>query len=138
MAGKSDDPSGIISGINVTPLVDVTLVLLIIMMVTAKIIASPAVPVDLPKAAKTEDTQVVFSVILPLNGATLINGKATADDAAFIKLARETLSANKELRAVINADAKVSYERALKTLDLLKQAGLSRISFGATPTAPMP
>ena len=56
-------------GINVTPLVDITLVLLIIFIVTAKIIVTPAVPLDLPRAAHSEEVQVVFSVIVP--GATV-------------------------------------------------------------------
>ena len=59
-APQNDNQGGIINGINVTPLVDITLVLLIIMMVTAKIISSPAVPLELPKAAKTQEVQMVF------------------------------------------------------------------------------
>ena len=52
MAGfSSDKPSAPITGINVTPLVDITLVLLIIFMVTAKLVVSRAMPMDLPKAA---------------------------------------------------------------------------------------
>ena len=56
-SAASDDDDGIISGINVTPLVDICLVLLIIMMVTARIIASLSVPMDLPKAAKGNEQQ---------------------------------------------------------------------------------
>jgi len=60
--------NGIISGINVTPLVDVMLVLLVIFIVTAKIIVTPAVPLDLPRAAHGEEVQVILSVILPVRG----------------------------------------------------------------------
>lgn len=134
MAGNNGDNSGgIITGINVTPLVDITLVLLIIMMVTAKIIASPAVPVDLPKAAKAEEVQVVFSVILPLSGPTLVDGRNANDDSTLLALARAAVSKDAGLRAVINADGKVPHERVLHTLDLLKQAGIARIGFGAIP-----
>ena len=52
--GASNDDDGLISAINVTPLVDVTLVLLIIFMVTARIIQNQGVPMDLPKAASGE------------------------------------------------------------------------------------
>ena len=62
--GSSNDDDGMISGINVTPLVDVTLVLLIIFMVTARIIVSQGMPMDLPKAASGEALQQVFSVEL--------------------------------------------------------------------------
>ena len=68
MAGSSgQQSSGIISGINVTPLVDVMLVLLVIFIVTAKMIVTPAVPLDLPHAAHGNEVQVVFSVIVPLH-----------------------------------------------------------------------
>ena len=62
--GSSDNDDGPIAGINVTPLVDVTLVLLIIFMVTARIIVSQGMPMDLPKAASGEALQQVFSVEL--------------------------------------------------------------------------
>jgi len=61
------DANGIITGINVTPLVDIALVLLIIFLVTAKMIVTPAVPLDLPRASRTQDVQVVFSLSLPAN-----------------------------------------------------------------------
>ena len=59
--GATDESEDAITGINVTPLVDITLVLLIIFMVTAKIIVSQSVPLDLPKAASGTDVQTVFS-----------------------------------------------------------------------------
>ena len=69
MAGSSkNDDDGLIAGINVTPLVDVTLVLLIIFMVTAKIIVSQGMPMDLPKAASGEALQTVFAVELTFAG----------------------------------------------------------------------
>ncbi len=76
MAGGSSDSEDAIVGINVTPLVDITLVLLIIFMVTAKLIVSQAVPLDLPKASTgNQDVQVVFSIILAADGATLVDSK---------------------------------------------------------------
>ncbi len=68
--GSSNDDDGMVSGINVTPLVDVTLVLLIIFMVTARIIVSQGMPMDLPKAASGEALQQVFSVELSADGKT--------------------------------------------------------------------
>ena len=66
MAGgqQADNGDEGIVGINVTPLVDITLVLLIIFMVVAKMVVSQSVPLDLPKAASGTDVQVVFSVEL--------------------------------------------------------------------------
>jgi biopolymer transport protein TolR len=123
--------TGIISGINVTPLVDITLVLLIIFIVTAKIIVTPAVPLDLPRAASTEEVQAVFSVIVPERGATTVNGQPMPDNAALGRQAREALSRDPELRAVIQADGGVTHRRVIAVLDALKQAGVARIAFGA-------
>jgi biopolymer transport protein TolR len=132
----SQNDSGIISGINVTPLVDITLVLLIIFIVTAKIIVAPAVPLDLPLATKTEEVQVVFSVIVPREGATLVDGQAVPDELTLIKQARLALAQDGELRAVIQADGGVPHRRVMAVLDALKEAGISRIAFGALPPAP--
>lgn len=132
---SSQNDSGIIAGINVTPLVDITLVLLIIFIVTAKIIVTPAVPLDLPQAAKTEEVQVVFSVIVPERGATTVNGQAVPNDAALSGLAREALARDGELRAVIQADGAVTHRRLMAVLDALKVAGVSRIAFAALPLA---
>ena len=69
MAGGTNDDSDGITGINVVPLVDITLVLLIVMMVTAKIIVSQSVPMDLPKASSGQNVQMIFAVQLHKNGA---------------------------------------------------------------------
>ncbi len=133
MAGQSQDPGGLIAGINVTPLVDVTLVLLIIFIVTAKLIVTPAVPLDLPSASESEEVQVIFSVILPVEGPTLVNGAPAGGDDAIRELARAAFERDREVRAVINADGAVPHRRVIKVLDLLKQGGISRVAFGALP-----
>src|SRR5437868_2486881 len=81
--GANDDPDDAITGINVTPLVDITLVLLIIFMVTAKIIVSQSVPLDLPKAASGTEVQVVFSVVLAADGSTQVDSKPVPTDDAI-------------------------------------------------------
>ena len=134
MAAASGQPAnGIISGINVTPLVDVMLVLLVIFIVTAKIIVTPAVPLDLPHAAHGEEVQVILSVILPVRGPMLVNGAALPNDDALADKARAALAGDPELRAVIQADGEVPHRRVIHVLDLLKGAGLTRVAFGALP-----
>ncbi len=135
MAGgaSSQNGGGMITGINVTPLVDITLVLLIIFIVTAKIIVTPAVPLDLPKASHSEQLQVVFSIILPAQGPALVDGVATPSDDAMLKLAQQAKGRDPEVRAVINADGAVSHRRVMAVLDLLKSAGIAKIAFGALP-----
>jgi biopolymer transport protein ExbD len=134
MAAASGQPAnGIISGINVTPLVDVMLVLLVIFIVTAKIIVTPAVPLDLPRAAHGEEVQVILSVILPVRGPMLVNGTALSSDDALADKAHAALASDPELRAVIQADGEVPHRRVIHVLDLLKGAGLTRVAFGALP-----
>jgi biopolymer transport protein ExbD len=141
-SSSSGDDDGLIAGINVTPLVDVTLVLLIIFMVTAKIIVSQGMPMDLPKAASGESLQTVFSVELSADGKTRVDSNVVASDELVGKLAQDAKSRNKELRAVIRADQKVEHGRVIHVLDLLKRAGVAKIAFAVTPvpgdTAPAP
>lgn len=132
MASVLNDDN-VIAEINVTPLVDITLVLLIIMMVTAKIIAAPAVPLELPRASKTEEVQVVMSITLPAHGAPLVNGVAVVDDAAILAKAREAVARDADVRAVISADGSVPHRRVIRVLDILKVAGIAKLAFGATP-----
>ena len=136
--GAQSDGDETITGINVTPLVDITLVLLIIMMVTAKIIVSQSVPLDLPKAASGTDVQVVFSVTLAADGRTLVDAKQVANDDALLPLARAAHQKNADVRAVIKADSAVPHGRVIHVLDLLKQAGVAKIAFGVTPVPPAP
>ena len=139
MAGSSNnDDDGLIAGINVTPLVDVTLVLLIIFMVTAKIIVSQGMPMDLPKAASGESLQTIFSVELSVDGKAHVDSEAVATDDAILPLAKTAHDRNKDLRAVIRADKKVEHGRVIHVLDLLKRAGIAKIAFAVTPTREEP
>jgi biopolymer transport protein ExbD len=135
MAGNDSDDDDIISGINVTPLVDVTLVLLIVFMVTAKIIVSQGMPMDLPKAASGEEVQNVFSVELTMDGKTRVDSQGVASDDSIADLAKQARAKNKDVRAVIRADKKVEHGRVIRVLDILKQAGVAKIAFAVAPTA---
>lgn len=121
---------GIIEGINVTPLVDITLVLLIIFIVTAKLVVTPAVPLDLPRASQSEELQTVVSVVLPADGPMQVDGTAIDDEALRARV-ESALARDPELRAVIQADRAVSHGRVMTVLDTLKAAGLARVAFGA-------
>ena len=68
MAGGTQPRGGIIEGINVTPLVDIMLVLLVIFMVTTKLVDSPALPLDLPQASQSEQVQTVLAISITANG----------------------------------------------------------------------
>jgi biopolymer transport protein ExbD len=131
MAGfGSSKPTAPITGINVTPLVDITLVLLIIFMVTAKLVVSRALPMDLPKAATGGEVQQVFSVALRADGTTQVDGAPAERDEDLLARARKALSEHAELRAVVQADGTVAHSRVMHALDILRQAGLARVAFG--------
>lgn len=135
MAGSaSNDADDAITGINVTPLVDITLVLLIIFMVTTKIVLNQTLPLDLPKAATgTSDVQTIFSILLSADGRTVVDSNQIASDEAILPLARTAQASHPELRAVIKADSAVTHGRVIHVLDLLKQAHVGKIAFGVTP-----
>ncbi len=136
MAGSAgDDDDGMIAGINVTPLVDVTLVLLIIFMVTARIIVSQGMPMDLPKSASGEALQTVFAVELTADGKTRVDSEAVPNDEALTPLAKQAKAKNKDLRAVIRADKKVEHGRVIHVLDLLRRSGIAKIAFAVTPSS---
>ncbi|MGD0675427.1 MAG: biopolymer transporter ExbD [Polyangiaceae bacterium] len=137
--GASQNADDSITGINVTPLVDITLVLLIIFMVTTKIVLNQTVPLDLPKAATgTSDIQIIFSIVLAADGRAMVDSKPIPNDDGIFSLAKEAEEQHPDVRAVIKADAAVTHGRVIHVLDLLKQAHVSKIAFGVTPVAPMP
>jgi biopolymer transport protein ExbD len=90
-----------------------------------------ALPLDTPRMGGGE-IQVIFGVELHAAGALMVDGKRVEED-ALLGLARAVQRDNPELRAVIRADAAVPHGRVIRVLDLLKQAGISRIAFGVSP-----
>jgi biopolymer transport protein ExbD len=126
--------NGAITGINVTPLVDITLVLLIIFMVTAKlIVGQKAITVDLPKAQTGDAVQEIFSVVLASPTGTQINGRSVLDDEAILAEASTAIRQTRDLRAVLQADGRVPHARVMHALDLLRQGGVAKVAFGVVP-----
>jgi biopolymer transport protein ExbD len=134
MAGSSSSDGDEIVGINVTPMVDITLVLLIIFMVTAKLVMSQAMPLDLPKAASASDTQTMFTVTIDAEGTVLANGTAIDDDQTLRSLAQAALRETPELRAVLSASERVHHGKVMHALDVLRDVGISKVAFGAERT----
>src|SRR3954454_8030485 len=103
MAGGShfeDEEAGrMITDINVTPLVDIVLVLLIIFMVTTTYIVNPSIKVDLPKAATGSDqSRTSLALTLTKDGALYLNGERS-DDGAVTRYIAAELPKNAELQA---------------------------------------
>jgi biopolymer transport protein TolR len=135
MAGGTQPRGGLIEGINVTPLVDITLVLLIIFIVTAKMIDNPALPLDLPQASQSEELQTVLAISITADGRIQVDG-ADTDAAALRDRVRQALAADPELRAVIQADGAVPHRQVISVLDQLKEVGLTRVAFGTVRPEP--
>jgi biopolymer transport protein ExbD len=123
-----------IVGINVTPLVDITLVLLIVFMVTAKLIVSQAIPFDLPKAATGGATQVVFTVSVDPGGRVSADGQEVRDDEALRRAAGDALQRDRDIRTVVQASSSVAHGSVIHVLDELRKAGVRRIAFGVDKT----
>ena len=138
MAASSSQGSGIIAGINVTPLVDIMLVLLIIFMVTARIAFAPpkGLPLTLPKSATGDSVDLVFAVALYADGSATVNGQKLSGDDVILAQARAEHAAHPDVRAVIQADGKVLHERVVHAVDLLSQGGITQIAFGVILSQP--
>ena len=131
-ASNSDNEDDGIIGINVTPLVDVMLVLLVIFMVTANYIAHNALPLDLPKAASGEDPgQTNLNFTLNADSQLYLDGAEIAftDVKELIKNKTTTLAAGTGLQALISADRKTPHGSVIHLMDLIKTSGISNIAF---------
>lgn len=131
MASTSTHDDDIVATINVTPLVDITLVLLIIFMVTAKMISQTGIPMDLPKAASAGATQTVFTVSVDKEGAVFADGKPIANEGELRVAARAALATNPETRTVIQADGAAHHSAVLHAMDELRESGVTKIAFAA-------
>jgi biopolymer transport protein ExbD len=132
-ASQSDES---ITGINVTPLVDVTLVLLIIFMVTAKLIAGQSIPLDLPKAATAGAMQTVFTLTIDDQGHVQANGRTVPDRIALREEARQALRADPALRTLISASSRTSHGTVMQVVDSVREAGMTKIAFAADKAEP--
>jgi len=124
-ASSSSDES--ITGINVTPLVDVVLVLLVVLMVTATYLASRSIPVDLPSGKTGEATTAPLTVSLTKTGSLYVDGVPCTEDQLRAKLV-DARSRDPELRAVIAADGAVPHRRVIGVIDLLRQEHVDRFA----------
>jgi len=127
-AFKSEPEGEMITGINVTPLVDITLVLLIVFMVTTSYIVNPSIKVNLPKAASgSEQLKTQLALTLDTEGQLFLNGEPSTNQAVRAFIA-ETLPAEPDLQAVIAADSGVTHGLVVGLIDLVKTAGVKRFA----------
>ena len=131
---KDDEESGgIISDINVTPLVDITLVLLIIFMVTAQLIMNRAIPgVDAPKAASGEEVRATLALTIDHNRALFVNGAPVEGEQAMAAALHKAVGDNPEVQAVITADNTIPYGDFVALIDLVRLSGIKKYALTVT------
>ena len=126
------------SEINVTPMVDVMLVLLIIFMVTAPLLTA-GVQVDLPesKAAALEQDQEPVSVSIDASGSIFVDDVPVAPDALGERLRQVRSRSSQEVgpRIYLRADRGLDYGRVMQVMGELDRAGLRRVALVSTGTA---
>jgi len=132
MAGSvgndSFDDDSPISEINVTPFVDVVLVLLVIFMVTAPTLMKDAIAVKLPKSS-TSDTKVLqtLGVAVSKDGVILVNGLPATEETLKVE-AQKVLSQSPEATAVIGADQDARHGDVVRAIDWVKAAGIEKFA----------
>jgi len=132
--GGGDDEY--VSGINVTPLVDVVLVLLVIFLMTAPVLYQSAIKVQLPKA-KSGDSQAEKSPLsfsITKDGAVMWD-KDVVDWNTLAQRVEKITQSNPEQTAIISADEAVPHGTVVKLMDTLRQAGLTRFALNVESAA---
>src|SRR5882724_7558185 len=127
-APSSQDDDDTITGINVTPLVDVTLVLLIIFMVTASFIVAPAVKVELPQVSKADEPPPrSLHFLVDQSGTIYVNDKRV-DEASLPAIIQKEVAANADVQVLVSADKKVPYGEVIHLLDVVRSAGVKKFA----------
>ena len=121
------------SEINVTPLVDVMLVLVVIFIITAPLLSS-AVKLDLPKssAAGAGDAPRALTLVVDRTGQVFLADRPVGT-AQLVQQLRQAARGNPETELRLRADQQVPYGRIVEVMGLAQQAGLSRIGFVTDP-----
>ena len=126
------------SEINVTPLVDVMLVLLVIFIITAPLLAS-SIKLDLPSsdAAKPTEAPKFVTVVIDKSAKVFLGDQAIELPMLAASL-KQTASQNKDTEVQLRSDETVPYGKVIEVIGIAQKAGLTRIGFVANPQAPQP
>jgi biopolymer transport protein ExbD len=123
-AGKK----GMITEINVTPMVDVVLVLLVIMMVSATYIVSQSLKVELPKTANGADSvQSLAAVTIAKTGGVYYNQKPIAESELASKL-KEAHASNPDVNLIVTADKEVPHGKVVHVIDVARGEGIFKFA----------
>src|SRR5260370_1054196 len=116
-----------LSGVNIIPVIDVSLVLLIILLATSPILNLPGFEVKLPKAVTAESKEKNISISVSLKGDVAVN-ETTVNMNTLIPALQKELADKKDFLVIIRADQGVAYGQVEQVMDLAKKAGAQRIA----------
>ena len=134
MAGGANSGTGPIVGINVTPMVDVVLVLLVIMMVSATYIVQQSLKVELPKTATSDEAaSSPAAVTITKEGAYFYDG-AQVDEGQLTERLRSALRGNADLNLIVTADEKALHGSVMHVIDLAKIEGITKFAINVDRT----
>jgi biopolymer transport protein ExbD len=134
MAMKLNEDEAI-SEINVVPLVDIILVVLIIFMVTAPMIMKPAINVNLPKAGSGDPSAPSQLTISITNGGVLMLNSAKSDEQSISEKAATEVGKNPDVQAIISADKEVPHGTVVHIIDVVKTAGVKKFAISIEKAA---
>ncbi len=122
---NDDEP---ITGINVTPLVDVCLVLLIVFMVTTPMIMKPSINVNLPKASSSDQSAAgELTITISKTGELFANGKKVLE-IELKDMAAALVAKNPEVQAMISADKDTPHGTVIGVIDVIKGVGVKKFA----------
>jgi biopolymer transport protein ExbD len=128
MAAKTSSDQEIIAEINIVPLVDIILVVLIIFMVTATTFSSKEVEVELPRASSGGDSSASpLSVQVSAAGRIYVDG-TEVDEQTLRAEAEKRVALNPESQAVVSADVAASHGSVVRALDAVKSGGIAKLA----------
>ena len=127
-----DSDGGIVAEINITPLTDVFLVLLVIFMVTTSVIQNQGKNIDLPGADVHDETPQGVTVTVGADGEMMINDAVVTEDRLF-EVLKAALADAREKVVVLRGDQAVLLGQAVNILDVAQQAGARGIALATKP-----
>jgi len=140
MAGSygGGEEGDLITGVNITPIVDVCLTLLIVFIVTASAMVNRSMPVQLPKAATAESAPPsILNVAISRTGEVFLNGAPgrLEDIPRAVEEARARAGGEPRLAGFVSADVDAPYGRFAEAVDRLRLAGITDIALDTQPEA---
>lgn len=128
-AGANQNDDEPIAAINIVPLVDVILVVLIIFMVTAPLVLKPVIDINLPKSSSGQEAPPTpLNVAIGKDGAIIVNGQPATPE-ALTAIAAKTVAEKPDTAAILQADKTVTLEVLTSVIDLIKTAGVKKVAF---------